>query len=97
MSRYSIAAENPALEILVGWDNPMATFFAQVFNPALPERDECILWIGTEPEAITTVEGLQTQLCDYATIPEPIREALQEDYDHRTPPTALQRWSWRLR
>ena len=34
MSRYNIPAQNPALTVIVGWDNPLLdTFFAQVFDP----------------------------------------------------------------
>jgi hypothetical protein len=30
MSRYSIPAQQPGLTAIVGWDNPLTTFFAQV-------------------------------------------------------------------
>jgi hypothetical protein len=30
MSRYSIPAQQPGLTVIVGWDNPLATFFAQI-------------------------------------------------------------------
>ena len=29
MSRYNIPSQNPALTIIIGWDNPLQTFFAQ--------------------------------------------------------------------
>ncbi len=35
MSRYRIPAQDPRLTVIVGWDNPLATFFAQVFEPFL--------------------------------------------------------------
>ena len=70
MSRYRIPAHHPRYTVVVGWDNPLVTFFAQVFDPAIEEDDEAdLLWIGTTPEAIPTVAVLQAQLADWATIP----------------------------
>jgi len=60
MSRYSLPAQQPGLTVIVGWDNPLTTFFAQVFDPSIEEDvDACLLWIGTAPEAIPTVAVLQ--------------------------------------
>ena len=50
MSRYSIPAQQPGLTVVVGWDNPLITFFAQVFDPSIKDDEEaCLLWIGTAP------------------------------------------------
>jgi hypothetical protein len=55
MSRYTIPAQDPDLTVIVGWDNPLLTFFAQVFNASIADDDEaCVLWIGTAPQAIST-------------------------------------------
>jgi len=60
MSRYSIPTQDPRLTVIVGWDNPLATFFSQVFDPSIEDDDEAeLLWIGTAPEAIPTVAALQ--------------------------------------
>jgi hypothetical protein len=94
MSRYNIPAQHPALTVTVGWDNPLATFFAQVFNPSIEEDAEaCLLWIGTAPEAISTVAALQAQLTGWATIPPDIVDRLTRDQQAATPPTPLQRWA----
>jgi hypothetical protein len=70
MSRYRISAQDPDLTVIVGWDNPLVTFFAQVFDPSIEEDAEaCLLWIGTAPEAIPTVAALQAQLASWAAIP----------------------------
>ena len=69
MSRYSIPAQDPDLTVIVGWDNPLLTFFAQVFNASIADDDDaCVLWIGTAPQAISTVAALQAQLTGWATI-----------------------------
>jgi hypothetical protein len=37
MSRYCIPSQRPGLTVVVGWDNPLRTLFAQVFNPLIEE------------------------------------------------------------
>jgi hypothetical protein len=97
MSRYSIPAQQPGLTVTVGWDNPLCTLFAQVFDPSIEEdADACLLWIGTAPEAIPTVAALQAQLTGWATIPPAILDCLTRDQHAATPPTPLQRWAHRL-
>jgi len=97
MSRYSIPAQDPALTVIVGWDNPLVTFFAQVFDPSIAEDAEaCLLWIGTAPKAIPTVATLQAQLADWAAIPPDIVDRLTRDQQTATPPTSLQQWAHRL-
>ena len=49
--------------MVVGWDNPLATFFAQVCDPSIEDEDEaCVLWLGTAPQVMPTVATLQAQL-----------------------------------
>ena len=97
MSRYSIPAQQQGLTVIVGWDNPLCTLFAQVFDPSIEEdADACLLWIGTAPEAIPTVAALQAQLTGWATIPPAIVERLTCDQQAATPPTPLQRWALQL-
>jgi hypothetical protein len=63
MSRYSIPAQQPGLTVIVGWDNPLQTLFAQVFDPSSEdEEDAYLLWIGTTLQEITTGAALQAQL-----------------------------------
>ena len=97
MSRYSLSAQQPGLTGTVGWDNPLCTFFAQVFDPSI-EDDEaaCLLWIGTAPGAILTVVALQAQLADWAAIPPDIVDRLTRDQQAATPPTPLQQWAHQL-
>ena len=97
MSRYSLSAQPPGLTVTVGWDNPLCTFFAQVFDPSIEEdADACLLWIGTAPGAIPTVAALQAQLVGWATIPPAILDCLTHDQQTATPPTPLQQWALQL-
>jgi hypothetical protein len=90
-------AQNPALTVVIGWDNPLQTFFAQVFDPSIEEDEEAdLLWIGTALQAIPTVAALQAQLAGWATIPPEIVHRLTQDQQAATPPTPLQRWAHRL-
>jgi hypothetical protein len=94
MSRYRIPAQDPGLTAIVGWDNPLTTFFAEVVDPSIEEDEEAyVLWIGTEPEAIPTVAALQARLAGWATIPAEIVDRLTRDQQAATPPTPLQRWA----
>ena len=97
MSRYPFPTPDPRCTAVVGWDNPLTTFFAQIFNASIEDDDEaCVLWIGTAPEAIPTVAALQAQLAGWATIPPDIVDRLTRDQQAATPPTSLQRWAYQL-
>ena len=97
MSRYCIPSQRPGLTVIVGWDHPLCTLFAQVFNPWIEEdADACFLWIGTAPEAIPTVAALQAQLTGWATIPPAILDCLTRYQHAATPPTPLQQWAHQL-
>ena len=97
MSRYSLPAQQPGLTVTVGWDHPLCTLFAQVFDPSI-EDDEaaCLLWIGTAPGAILTVVALQAPLAGWAIIPPAILDCLTHDQQAATPPTPLQQWVLQL-
>ena len=97
MSRYSFPAHTLGFTVVVGWDNPLATFFAEVFDPSIDEDEEAyVLWIGTELQAIPTVGALQAQLAGWATIPAEIVAYLTCDQQEATPPTPLQRWAHQI-
>jgi hypothetical protein len=75
----------------------LGTLFAQVFDPAIEDDDDaCVLWIGTTPQAISTVAALQAQLTGWAAIPPAIVDRLVRDQQNATPPTPLQRWVYQL-
>jgi hypothetical protein len=94
MSRYSVPAQEPGVTVIVGWDNPLRTFWAQVFDPSVDadEEEACRLWIGTTPAALPTVAALQATLAGWATLSADILTRLTRDQQAATPPTPLQRW-----
>ncbi len=60
MSRHTIVDEAER-QLVVGWDPPMGTFFAQEYDLTIPEddddnRDEVVWWVGYEFQSIPTLE-----------------------------------------
>lgn len=67
MSRHLIV-KNADGEVVVGWDPPLGTFFAQIFGPEPEDPDEdenLIAWIGYEPRQVQTVEALAAWLAEH--------------------------------
>jgi hypothetical protein len=101
MSRYPISAIDPKHYVVVGWDSPMASFFAEVIDQTLEaaidrgeisedDADPLILWIGATLGEIPTLEQLQRAIASFATIPNDIVEQLQSDYDQPWSPSPMQ-------
>ncbi len=81
MSRYEIPALNPQHTVTVGWDNPLITFFCQVAKPLEDEDEEdpIILWVGTEPQEVTTPEDLARHLAPFADLSKETIDRLRTD------------------
>lgn len=65
MSRHTIVDEAER-QLVVGWDPPMGSFFAQEYDLTIPEddddRDEVVWWVGYEFRQIATLEELVDKL-----------------------------------
>src|SRR5712691_1435752 len=80
MSRYTIAALHPQHTCVVGYDLPLGTFFVQLSDQTLPTAEEqLLLWVGTTPEEIPTVQTLATALHEYAVIPADVWQRLESE------------------
>jgi hypothetical protein len=92
MSRYRIPPDDPRYEVIIGWDDPLETYFATVFDPPVDADDgaACVLWVGSALRALPTVALLQACLRGYATIPADVVAQLQQDGAHTTPRSPLQ-------
>ncbi|MBP5977400.1 hypothetical protein HW132_32980 [Brasilonema sp. CT11] len=66
MSRYHLESSRYA-DIVIGWDAPLGTYFAQVWNSK--DDDEPVLWIGTDLHELASVDALQVALADYCSVP----------------------------
>src|SRR6266849_4677491 len=63
MSRHTIAALHSQHTCVVGYDPPLGTFFAQLWDQSIPAAEEqVVLWVGTTLEEIPTVQALATAL-----------------------------------
>ena len=95
MSRNSIPARKPGLSVVVGWDNPLGTFFAQVHRHQDDDdpRDPTLLWIGTAPGEIQRPADLVGPLAPYAELTESHLAQLRADRaaDADRGPSPLQR------
>ena len=105
MSRHNIPTKNPLkYSCVVGYDNPLQTFFAQVidneaeeYNTQLPadsdepEKIELIVWNGCRSGEITSLDKLQETIRDYAILPHNIREMLEREKSNSPGPNAFQK------
>ncbi|MEV4096929.1 hypothetical protein [Streptosporangium saharense] len=82
MSRHKVPTENPATTFAVGWDTPLATYFAQHFTePAdLDDDPEELFWLGGTPCELPTTEDLTAALAQYgAALPAGLLQQLDAD------------------
>lgn len=97
MSRYVIPAIDLNHNVVVGWDNPLQTFFAIVSDETRDEDNKIVQWIGIgNKDIIVDINELQKQLEQFALIPRSIKMKLKEDYQNRTEPTPLQKMMKKL-
>jgi hypothetical protein len=94
-SRRSIPARTPDLTVVVGWDNPLSTFFAQVerIQDDGGPRDPVLLWIGGQTGEVAQAEQLAGPLAPYAELTSELIERLRADRaaDADRGPSVLQR------
>jgi len=89
MSRHEIPSLDPAHKVIVGWDPPLLTYYAQVIDRAIEaagdERDgapdKFVLWIGTLCYEIYEVEHLRRRISKYAELSPEIGATLYGDKD----------------
>jgi hypothetical protein len=81
MSRYEIPALGESLSVVVGWDNPLQSYFAQVSRPEQADDDDdtMLLWVGAAPREVITVEDLARHLAPFADLAPEIAEQLRAD------------------
>lgn len=92
MSRYVIE-DDGRREVVVGWDPPLGTFFAQVFAPQLSDDEWELIWaIGQSPREVTTTDELALALEEQGiTLVHEARVKLREDQTAPWTPGPLQR------
>jgi hypothetical protein len=95
MSRYEYFGKEGCWRIVVGWDNPLETFLAQVWEQYVDKRsgeehEELELWVGSERREVCDLEELEELVEPYGPIPDQIRDDLEEDHARRRPSAELE-------
>ncbi len=95
MSRHEIPAKYQGLTVVVGWDNPMITYFAQVEDESAgDDTDPIVLWLGASHREVLRPEDLALPLAPFADLTKAHLDQLRADRagDADRGPTALQRF-----
>lgn len=100
MSRHSVKGFEPSLEIAIGFDAPLNTYFAQVTKPttddfALDEQaesdDQILLWIGTNWKEVLDLKIIVERLAPFAALtPELLAQLENDRRREERQPSALQ-------
>jgi hypothetical protein len=84
MSRHEIPAKSPAHKVIVGWDHPLLTYFAQVIvraKEAAGKDDKFALWIGCSLREIYEVDDLTRRIARFAELTPEMGATLYGDKD----------------
>ena len=81
MSRHHLTACQPGYTVVVGWDNPLSTFFATVTRDqgADDNADPVVLWLGGYAGEVRAAEDLVQPLAPYATLTPEVVAHLRAD------------------
>lgn len=83
MSNYQLEPKNDNHLVMVGWDDPLNTFFIHVIDESLDEDDEGrdVLWLGCTYQEIHDVNRVIALAKPYANIPQDLKANLLKDSD----------------
>ena len=81
MSRHDLDPLDPVHEVVAGWDPPLHTFFAQVFDTAADERSSAyvVLWIGTRFHKVPDPATVIAAVAPFAAVPAGLLDQLARD------------------
>ena len=81
MSRHTIECFSARFQLVVGWDRPLGSFFAQVEDLEFCDEDDdrIRVWVGASYAEIPTPEALQPHIAQYAIISDDMLAALRAD------------------
>lgn len=82
-SRYGGTKPGDPVVVIVGWDRPLDTFFAQVWDvpPHASDHEDgrLLLWAGCDLNEVESVDELARLLAQFTPIPEALRVRLEKD------------------
>lgn len=81
MSRHDLIPFDPTHEVVVGWDPPIDTFFAQVLDNAGDEEEGTykVLWIGTRFQEVLNPATVIAAVAPFASVPADLLGQLARD------------------
>lgn len=82
MSRREVPLKSSAkraIRATVGWDRPLQTFFAQVFERDAEGHEDAFVWKGTLPGELPTPRSALDILEPWCDIPDELSPALETD------------------
>ena len=81
MSRRHLTACQPGFAVVVGWDNPLSTFFATVTREQNTDddADPVVLWLGGYAGEVRTPEELVQPVAPYADLTPEVVAHLRAD------------------
>lgn len=88
MTRHLLTPISPEIsQVVVGWDRPLQSYFAQVFSTTADGEDDLLVWIGVL-DRITDPKIVLDAVQPYTAIPDSLGDALLGDdnrADQNTP------------
>jgi hypothetical protein len=85
MSRHLLQVADTNHEVVVGWDNQLETFFAQVWDARNEEQESCVLWAGCYRGEVPSVDSLAALVRPNTEIPQAAQERLEANLAHHRP------------
>lgn len=80
MSRYILEAKEPEkYHVVVGWDRPLKTYYAQVWPKNASSDRDIVLWVGATHKEIPKVTQLAKAIEKYAVFDENMSHRLIKD------------------
>ncbi len=77
MSRHQLPTKSPRFEVFVGWDPPLQTYFAQVYDTKGKEENQPFIRLGATKR--TTWHEIVQAISPYAAVSLEVAERLVED------------------
>lgn len=65
--------------VVVGYDRPLETFFAQAIAIDADGEEDCLIWQGTYPGELPTPRSAIALIEDYCDVPEDLARHLETD------------------
>ena len=81
MSRHNLDPLNPTHEVVVGWDRPLDTFFAQMIDTTADDESDAreVLWIGTDLCEAPDPAAVLAAVAPFAFVPPDLLDQLARD------------------